>query len=168
MKEREKIRIEGLKVHCRVASKMIKDFKLTPHSNHHIRSAIREATKKVDNLKTLNRRKAHYISKEAFKVIKGKKPDKLISEHTIPVSYIVDVVKQMSDPTTANIRDLVTELTIITIITESENSDIHKDFVKKMPEGWSRGDNVFDRYKGTNIEVMELDSGLIEELKSIN
>jgi len=145
---------DGLMEHCKVASLILTNMEVNPHTKHHIRSAIREASLKITKNKGSNKDKAEQMSTEAFTQMQRGNITGLILEHVIPVSYINALVLDHSDHSAENICKIVCEWTILSIITKNENDTLSNlGFAKKMPSDWDEK-NKYARYEKAGIKLI--------------
>jgi len=146
---------EALLGHCEVAALLIK-LGCNPHTKHHIRNAVREATYAVARAHGISgndkKKKAKYMSLEAEKCMKNGNFHDLVVDHVVPVSVINQKVLDEKKPCTMKIRQIVEEWTLLAIITKPEHDRLReKGLYHKMPEG--HDEEKMARYDYVGIEV---------------
>lgn len=147
----------GFVAHCEVLLTLLKmkrnEFN-SPAIKHHIRSAIREASKHVTKSP---QKKAQYISKRA-RILRSKatkqKPlakGSIIFEHVVPISVLNDAILKMKNPTCKSIRTFLLKYSVTAYITNDENSRLKNlGLSEDMPKGASIS-NTFARYDKAKI-----------------
>ena len=154
----------GLREHCKVASLILEKMDLNPHTKHHIRSAIREATLKVTTNKGSSKDKATMMSISALEQMKSGDKSKLILEHVVPVSEINKRVLSLGSPNANKIQEIVVEWSILCVITEDEDELLKNEKItKSMPNDWD-GIDKYARYKKVGIELVQ---SKYKELKNL-
>lgn len=154
---------EGFEQHCKVAALIIREMGINPHTKHHIRTAIREATHKVTDKKGSRKATAHFISESARQQMENGNKDNLVLEHVIPVSYINELVLKLAKTrplSEQDIANIVLDWTCLALITEEEDSRLTK---KAVPPDIQT--NKFARY--THMEPpIRLHPNTYKDLKS--
>lgn len=148
---------DGFLEHCRVAALIIGMMPINPHTKHHIRGAIREATLKVTKRKGGGKKSAAYMSKEALLVYKneGYKTGKLVLEHSVPVSVLNSWILELKYPTYLDIANIVYQWTELALITKEEHNRLSEiSLAMRMPDDWDNLDK-FARYKKADIELVD-------------
>jgi hypothetical protein len=144
----------GLEQHCKVAALILKDMEINPHTKHHIRSALREASLKVTPNKGTNKDKATLMSEKSLKQMKTGDKKELYLEHIVPVSVINECVLKLNNPTWKQISEIIIEWTILAIITKDENKVLRDQKLSKtMPHTWDGVDKLA-RYKCAKIKLI--------------
>ena len=148
---------DGFLGHCKVAALIINELGLNPHTKHHIRGAVREATLKVTKCKGTNKFSiATYASILALEKRTNGCLDDLVLEHAVPVSLINEKVLGLSKPTELDIANIIYEWTVLTVITKQEHEALkNKGLPNRMPANWDNTDK-FARYKFCDIEFRAL------------
>jgi len=72
-------------------------------------------------------------------------------EHPIPSNFITKEI--LSNPTKEHIKKILTKTDYIAIITQDENKLIN--LKSSMPKGWCIGDDVWVRYKNSDIKILD-------------
>lgn len=141
--------------HCKVVEVL---FALgsDPHTNHHIRGAIRAASEKVHNGKTKDTKTgAHYMSVAAGRQMRSKACNDLVVEHIVPVSVIRDMVFALPTPSELVVGELIRRWTLLSIITKAEHELLREaKLYHRMPPGWSQRDCEFARYEQVGIDLI--------------
>lgn len=135
---------EGFDEHCEVAALIIREMGISPHTKHHIRTAIREATHKVTEKKGSRKATAHFMSQSARRQMEGGCKDDLMLEHVVPVSHINQLVLSLAEtrPVTGeDIARIILDWTCLALITKDENSRLT---IKTVPP--EIHSNKFARY----------------------
>ncbi len=144
----------GLDEHCMVAALIISEMGLNPHTKHHIRSAVREATLKVTPKKGSSKDKATLMSESALKQMLEGNKDKLVLEHVVPVSFINKLVLAEGMPAWQRIREIIIEWTLLSVITKNEEQMLKTlKLNQSMPSEWD-GVDKYARYKVAGIELV--------------
>lgn len=139
--------------HCEVAALIIGCLPINPHTKHHIRGAIREASLKVTKNKGTGIKRASHVSILAQEKLETMASRGLILEHAIPISLINDKILAISKPTKFDIAEIVYEWTILAVITKKEHEMLRiNGFNDKMPTNWD-GVDKFARYEACKIQV---------------
>jgi hypothetical protein len=148
---------DGFLGHCKVAALIINELPLNPHTKHHIRSAVREASLKVTKFKGTNKfSRATHASILALDKRSNKSSEDLILEHAVPVSLINEKVLELTKPTELDIANIIYEWTVLTVITKQEHDVLkNKGLPNRMPLNWDNIDK-FARYKFCDIQFMKL------------
>lgn len=148
---------EGFMMHCAVASCLLENFDLNPHTKHHIRGAVREATKKVTPISGKGKDIGSTISVGAYEKIVNGELTGLVLEHAIPVSYINELVLKIKGYSTPEkIADIVLTWTVLTVITVEEHEKLSSlKLGKSMPADWD-GNSKYARYNKAGIEVLDV------------
>ena len=94
----------------------------------------------------------HFISKNAMETIQGKRNDRLIKEHSIPIAEIFNILHSHTDHSRDQIRDSLEKFYRLGVLTEEEDLRLNKIFKSKMPPGWTTKDGVFARYDAMGIK----------------
>lgn len=145
---------EGFIEHCKVAALIINEMGINPHTKHHIRGAIREASNKVTFEKGSGKDKAHFMSEGALSHMKSGNTDNLVLEHGVPISIMNDFVLRLDNVTYTDIADIVKKYTVLAVITEEEDSRLSENkLTKTMPKGWDNMDK-FARYDAVGIKLV--------------
>jgi len=146
---------KGFLSHCEVAALIIANLPINPHTKHHIRGAIREASLKVTNNKGRGTT-ASYISVSARETIDGlATPDGLVLEHVVPVSLINEKVLSLEKPTKFQVAEVVYEWTVLATVTREQHQLLRaRGLNDRMPSGWD-GVDKFARYKTCSIQLVE-------------
>ncbi len=147
---------EGFITHCKVVELIIHEMEINPHTKHHIRTAVREASNKITTQKGSNKDKAEYISKKAREQIQQGSLEGLIFEHGVPVSHLNSLIlKRGKSITWEEIADIIYKGTVLSVVTKTENENLKKlKLSKKMPEEWD-GKDKFARYTKSGIEIVK-------------
>ena len=144
---------EGLVEHCKVAALILEKMARNPHTKHHIRSAVREATLKVTQNKGSGKNKASLVSVAALKQIRQGDRTNLVLEHVVPVSQINKLVLALPGASFENICEVVCNWTILSVITKSEHQTLSKfGLGKEMPDNLDES-NKFARYEKAGITL---------------
>ena len=154
----------GLREHCKVAALILEKMDLNPHTKHHIRSAIREASLKITTNKGSSKDKATMMSTSALEQMTSGDKSNLILEHVVPVSEINKRVLSLESPNTDKIQEIVVEWSILCVITEAEDRLLKdKKITKSMPNDWD-GIDKYARYKKAGIDFVQ---SKYKELKNL-
>lgn len=149
---------EAFLAHCEVASLIRRSLPLNPHTKHHIRSAIREASLKVTTKAGTGINRASHISDLARTKLNTKTAGEVVIEHVVPVSFMNEKVLAMDKATTLQIAEFIYTWTVLAAITREEHDLLRvKGLHDKMPEGWD-GCDRFARYKYCGIPVSKISS----------
>jgi len=147
--------LEGFIQHCKVAELVMSHMKVNPHTKHHIRTAVRQATLKVTKNPGTGKDKASLMSDSAFKQMEQGNKDGLVLEHAVPVSVINGLVLALKSVDHGKICNIVHEWTVLSVITKSEHDLLSKlGLSKKMPDDWDGADR-FARYKKAGITCQQ-------------
>lgn len=143
--------LKALKNIANVAALIIREMGVNPHTKHHIRTAIREATHKVTDKKGSRKSTAHFISESARQQMENGNKDNLVLEHVIPISYINELVLNLAGTrplTSQDIASIVLEWTCLALITADEDSRLTK---KAVPPDIQT--NKFSRYEHVDPKI---------------
>lgn len=148
---------EGFWAHCAVANLLLSHCDINPHTKHHIRGAVREASKKVTPIAGKGKDIAPTISAKAYEQIKRGHLTGLVLEHAVPISFMnALVLEQKGCSTTESIAQIILEWTALSVITLGEHDKLaNLKLSKTMPEGWDRKDK-YARYLMAGIEVLDI------------
>jgi len=153
--EMKLIEKNGFIGHCKVAALIMGNMEINPHTKHHIRGAVREASNKLTTSKGSGKDKAHYMSKNIQKQLNAGKLDGLVLEHGVPVSFMNDRVLKLKNKTHEEIAKIIRKWTVLSVITKKEHDKLKdKGLYKKMPDDWD-GINKFARYEKVKIELVK-------------
>jgi hypothetical protein len=142
--------------HCEIAAWLIHRFgKVDPAAKHHIRGAVREATKAATKVPGNDpKAKANRMSLLAAEKMRSGDFGGLRVDHAVPVSVINERVLALDDPTRDNIASTILRLNELAVITVEEHHRLRdKGFSKDMPTDWDRIDPLA-RYHQVGIEVV--------------
>ena len=149
---------EGFWRHCEVIEMLFK-MGVDPHTRHHINSAIRQASNKVHNGNTQNRRRgAHYMSNEAAMQIRASQPQNLVVDHVVPVKVITNEIFDLKDKdkTQKNIGNLIRDWTILAVITHEQHEKLRTDkLYDRMPDDWEKTGDKLARYRKLGIVLKD-------------
>ena len=146
---------EGFIGHCKVAALIMGNMEINPHTKHHIRGAVREASNKLTTIKGSGKDKAHYMSKNVQKQLNAGKLDGLVLEHGVPVSFMNDHVLKLKNKTHEEIAKIIRKWTVLSVITKKEHDKLKDEgLYKKMPDDWD-GINKFARYEKVKIQLVK-------------
>ena len=96
--------------------------------------------------------KMHFISERAKKVIDNEGGADLKKEHAIPVKVLRDLMLEIKNPTTSNVKQFLLKHYKLGVLTASEDKKLREAGLQsKMPEGWD-GVDMFARYSFVGIE----------------
>ena len=156
MKINEFTNEDGFWKHCEVAALIINELGINPHTKHHIRGAVREASKKVTNQKGSGKNIAPFISKAVNSYISKNQNPGFILEHSVPVSYLNQLVLELPVVTKETIGEIIHKWTALSVITEEEHEKLGSlKLSKSMPSDWD-GFNKFARYEKAGIELIDI------------
>lgn len=152
----------GFEKHCKVAALIINELGIDPHTKHHIRAAIREATHKVTEKKGDRKSTAHFISTGAIESLENNEYTNLVLEHVVPVSYINELVldfakKNQGKINNCDVERIVLEWTCLALITKKEDGILTK---KSLPDPKDK----FSRYTSVKLTPH---NGEYKELKAV-
>ncbi|MDD2179444.1 hypothetical protein OIN59_18560 [Acidovorax sp. D2M1] len=143
----------GLVWHCRVAALLLRELPSNPHTNHHIRSAIREASVAIRGKHQKFPKNVDFYSTAARDQLTYGDASGLVREHVVPVSIISKKIFELNNPIEINIINIVHEWTILALITHKEHELLRENgLYDKMPKNWC-GVDKFSRYKELAIEL---------------
>ncbi|MDZ7697724.1 MAG: hypothetical protein U5R49_12655 [Deltaproteobacteria bacterium] len=152
--------LPGLKEHCEVACLILNKLGKNPHTNHHVRGTIREASSKVAGQPGGNiKEKAHFMSASARQQMYEGNCKGLIGEHVVPVSIMVTKVNDLYERQGNRIEltqiiDIVKKWSILAVITTKEDIKIKaRKLYHKMPPDWD-GCNKYARYDAAGIKLV--------------
>jgi hypothetical protein len=95
----------------------------------------------------------HFISKNAMETIHGKRNDRLIKEHSIPIAEIFNILHSHTDHSRDQIRDSLEKFYRLGVLTKEEDLKLKKKKLNsKMPPDWTTKDGVFARYDAIGIK----------------
>ena len=147
---------ENLRRHCEVAALVLAHLDNTSQSRHYVREAIRQASHQVSEVRGgTNRLKAKWMSAEARVQMESGDASRLVAEHTVPVSVILDRVMKgwQADPTVDFIERLVRRYSMQAVITQREDALLkEKNLLLRMPADWD-GADLHARYRLVGIEL---------------
>lgn len=145
---------DGLVWHCRVAALLLRELPQNPHTKHHVRGAIREASVAIKGKHRRLPEGVEFFSANARdQLARGKKLG-LVREHVVPVSVINKKVVELHQPTEESIIDVVRSWTILAAITQAEHDLLRqRGLHDKMPNSWC-GTDKLARYKEVGIELL--------------
>ncbi len=72
-------------------------------------------------------------------------------EHLVPSSFVTTEI--LINPSRENIKQILIKTDFVAIITQDENKNINLQ--SNMPIGWKIGDDVWVRYKDSNIKILD-------------
>ena len=147
---------EGFWRHCQVAEVLFRAMGTDPHTNHHIRSAIREASYKVGNVRDKDRkRRAQYMSEAAeAQILNGDCTD-LVVDHLVPVSEITKMVYQLTERSRSQIGAVIRQWSTFAVVTRGEHERLRREkLYHTMPKDWDR-ENRFARYDRVRIRLKQ-------------
>jgi len=145
---------EGFWRHCEVAALIFRELGKDPHTNHHIRAAIREASYKVRSVPGREGKSgAKWMSKDAeSKMISGD-CSALIADHVVPISVITEMIYKAESHDKKSIGEIVREWSIFAVITKQEHEKLRlSKLYHRMPPEWNHN-NKFARYEAVGIEL---------------
>ena len=98
---------KGFWRHCEVAEMLFR-MGVDPHTTHHIREAIREASKKLGRVRTKDkRRRAEYVSEAAeIELLNGRNKN-LDEDHIVPISVIKKQILKLNRPNKSQIASII-------------------------------------------------------------
>lgn len=149
---------QGFDRHCEVAA-MTYQMGFAPHTKHHFREAIRQASYKVTERPGKKRKSAHYISEAAMRHIRDGKKDGLEADHIVPIQYIVNhlyefaATKPGQQDMLSQIKAVVSCYSRLAIVTKEEHGQL-----SKVRWSFPFSGSVFDRYQQLDIELLLNDS----------
>jgi hypothetical protein len=147
---------EGFWWHCEVAALIINELGINPHTKHHIRAAIREASNKVTDQKGGGKNIAPLISKSVHSRILQNQTMGFVLEHSVPVSYLNQLVLNLSVVTKEKVGNIIHKWTTLSVITEEEHQKLSAlKLSKTMPTDWD-GVNKLARYEKAGIELVNI------------
>jgi len=145
----------GFWEHCKVTELILNEMEVNPHTKHHIRASIREATKKVSKIKGCAKSRAEYMSIDSLNKLKEGAVEGFVLEHGVPVSILYKMIIDLEDRTAANIADLIYSWTVLSVVTIPEHERLRElGLTKSMPENWD-GNDKFARYNAAGIVLTE-------------
>jgi len=163
---------QGFIGHCKVAALIMGNMEINPHTKHHIRGAVREASNKLTIVKGSGKDKAHYMSKNVQKQLEAGNLEGLVLEHGVPVSVMNESVLKLMEKTDLEnktheeiaktiekwrkeIAEIIHNWTVLSVITKEEHDKLSNEGLnKKMPDNWD-GINKFARYEKVKIELVK-------------
>jgi len=161
---------KGFDEHCKVAVLIMATMEINPHTKHHIRGAVREASNKLTTVKGSGKDKAEFMSENVQRQLEAGEPNGLVLEHGVPVSVMNSFVLELSEKTDlknktheerANIIEkwhkeiagIIEEWTVLSVITKKEHDTLRKEGLnQKMPDKWD-GINKLARYHHKKVKI---------------
>ena len=145
---------EGFRQHCKVAELIFKELGTDPHTNHHIRSAIREASYKVRSVPGTERKSgAQYMSEEAESKMLSGQYSELIADHAVPISVVTKMIYELPSRDRNSIGEIIREWSILAVITKEEHEKLRiAKLYHRMPPNWDR-QNKIARYELIGIRL---------------
>lgn len=144
---------EGIENLCNLSIKLL-NMKRNAATKYAHRTVLREAiNKSCKQYKGNNNRlNVKYRSLDAQKVIDNNLNDKLISEHIIPISIMLNKIYDEKINDLNKLLKLCKDFSVMCLITETEDATLHKlKLTKLMPNDWD-GKDKFARYKKAKIK----------------
>jgi hypothetical protein len=155
-------RTYGFKAHCEIASAMA-DY-CRSHTGdaasaglHHLGDAIREATKAYWREASGRHSLKRAVTLSSLAAQAEDVPKDI--EHAIPISYLIDLVKNHGTATATIVEQLVQTHTCLVQVTKSEHRRLNALYRSGMPLDWSLGSCPFARYHHANIALLCKTSG---------
>lgn len=148
---------EGVKGHCEVIFTLISQLGINPHTKHHIRAAVREASNKITPRKGQSlKERAHYMSTEAYEKMKNRLFSNLIADHMVPISVVNEKILKLDSYSIESIKEIIQRYAGICVITKEENKTLGDKYKlnQRMPKDWD-GINISARYKIAGIKYVE-------------
>ncbi|QNP59636.1 hypothetical protein [Paenacidovorax monticola] len=112
---------DGLIWHCRVAALLLQKLPRNPHTKHHVRGAIREASVSIRGKHRRLPEGVEFFSATARDMLARGEISGLVREHVVPVSIINEKVIALVKPTEKDIIEIVRNWTIMAAITQEEH-----------------------------------------------
>lgn len=141
---------------CEIASVLCNEIGLNSHAWFYIRTAIREASKRVTTQKGSRRNVATIISKDVHSVIQNKQEHNFILEHVVPVSYLTELVIKLPKITKESIAEVLLKWATLSVITIEEDKKLSLfKLSRNIPADWD-GKDKFARYKKAGIEIVHI------------
>ena len=143
----------GFIAHCGVAALLLQKLEINPHTKHHVRSAIRQASLKVTPYRGSGKALATHVSELAALQIQRGEKQGLVLEHAVPISHINEIVLREKLIETGDIARVVRQWTLLSIITQAEHQCLSdRGLAKIMPKNWD-GEDKLARYSECGIHV---------------
>lgn len=77
----------------------------------------------------------------------------VVKEHAVPQQVIVNMLENMPNPTRRKVRNLLTKLWRVTLVTREEDERLRSLGLRfKMPDDWD-GKDPWARYKAAGIKL---------------
>jgi len=94
----------------------------------------------------------HYVSKGAIDVINGDSDDKLVKEHSVPISILKDILYSKMPKNKSTLNNLLLTYYRLGVLTKTEDNLLKTNGLNsKMPKNWNSTMNVFARYDQCGI-----------------
>lgn len=102
-------------------------------------------------------RSAPFVSLEASRTLAGVERQRLVKDHSIPVSVLRDIFFTKCPDSTEGARKILLQFYRFGIITETEDRILTAAGLRsRMPDSWTTGDSLFARYDAVSIVAQDL------------